>query len=70
MPKYEVLENCHYRGITYRKGQTADLPADPKWPDRFRRIAEAGGATIDNEEAAKLEAEEKARAEAKAKTQK
>jgi len=44
MKKYEILENCHYQGITYRKGQTVSLPEDPNWPDRFK--------AIDGEEAA------------------
>jgi hypothetical protein len=37
---YEVLENCHYNGVTWRKGETARLALDPDWPERFRLIGD------------------------------
>jgi len=43
MKTYEVLENCHYQGVTWRKGQTAILPQDPDWPERFRAVADIPG---------------------------
>jgi len=38
MKTYEVLENCHYKDVTFRKGQKVRLPEDPKWPEVFKAM--------------------------------
>jgi len=56
MKSYIVLESCHYQGVTYRKGQTAILPQDPRWPERFQAVTgETADAVTEAENETKTE---------------
>ena len=48
MKSYTVLENCHYQGVTWRKGQVAHLPQDPQWPERFKLVPEESVSTSES----------------------